>query len=105
MAQFDVHRNTGPMRHAVPYVVVVQSERFHDKATRVVVPLIAVAAPPGIEERLQPAFEIEGRVVRLDPFQMAAVRLERLGDVVTSLAGQGDAVLDSVDLMLTRAYG
>lgn len=39
MAQFDVHRNTGKQREAIPYVVVVQSSLFDRYRRRVVIPL------------------------------------------------------------------
>ena len=40
MAQFDVHRNIGKQRHAIPYVVVVQSSLFDTYRRRVVIPLV-----------------------------------------------------------------
>jgi hypothetical protein len=40
MAQFDVHRNDGPNRDAIPYVVIVQSSLFDEYRRRVVVPLV-----------------------------------------------------------------
>jgi len=42
-AQFDVHRNTGRNRTAIPYVVIVQSSYFEKSRRRVVVPLVSVA--------------------------------------------------------------
>jgi toxin CcdB len=40
MAQFDVHRNTGKQREAIPYVVIVQSSLFDSYRRRVVIPLV-----------------------------------------------------------------
>ena len=40
MAQFDVHRNVGKQREAIPFVVVVQSSLFDTYRRRVVVPLV-----------------------------------------------------------------
>jgi hypothetical protein len=40
MAQFDVHRNKGALRDAIPFVVIVQSAQFDGYRRRVVVPLV-----------------------------------------------------------------
>ena len=39
MAQFDVHRNPGKQREAIPFVVVVQSSLYDGYRRRVVIPL------------------------------------------------------------------
>ncbi|NKE46479.1 hypothetical protein HB662_16980 [Roseomonas frigidaquae] len=47
MAQFDVHRNLGADRAAVPFVVVLQSRAHDHVPTRLVAPLLdgGAAAP------------------------------------------------------------
>lgn len=40
MAQFDVHRNKGPLKDSIPFVVVVQSSLFDTYRRRMVVPLV-----------------------------------------------------------------
>ena len=40
MPQFDVHRNKGTLRDAIPFVVIVQSSLFDGYKRRVVVPLV-----------------------------------------------------------------
>ena len=40
MTQFDVHRNTGKQKEAIPYVVVVQSSLYDGYRRRVVAPLV-----------------------------------------------------------------
>ena len=66
MAQFDVHVAPGRDRAAVPYVVVVQSGRFDQLGSRVVVPLMAVRNQPRTEGlSVTPAFTIEGSLVYL----------------------------------------
>jgi len=40
MAQFDVHRNLGANKAAIPFVVTVQSSQFGRYRRRVVVPLM-----------------------------------------------------------------
>ena len=37
MAQFDLHKNKGPLKDSIPYVVVVQSSLFDGYRRRVVV--------------------------------------------------------------------
>ena len=44
MAQFDVHRNVGGHKDAIPFVVVAQSRLFDDYRRRVVIPLVRKAA-------------------------------------------------------------
>ena len=46
MAQFDVHRNKGPLRDSIPFVVLVQSSLFDDYRRRVVVPLVRRSVLP-----------------------------------------------------------
>lgn len=40
MPQFDVHRNPGRTGAAIPFVLVVQGDRWKDGADRVVAPLV-----------------------------------------------------------------
>ena len=47
MAQFDLHRNKGPLRETIPLVVLVQSGLFDRYRRRVVVPLVLRSALPG----------------------------------------------------------
>ncbi len=42
MAQFDVHATTGRNARGTPYVVVVQSSRFDQRPSRVVIPLVVL---------------------------------------------------------------
>lgn len=45
-AQFEVHRNKGPLKASIPFVVVVQSAQFDRYRRRVVVPLVRRTALP-----------------------------------------------------------
>jgi toxin CcdB len=105
MAQFDVHRNTGSQRAVIPYVVVVQSQRFDRARRRVVIPLVLESAIAHQEPRLNPVFTIQGRRVVLNPLHMVSVALERLGDRVGSIKEDGDRVIEAIDLLITRAWG
>lgn len=104
MAQFDVHRNPGPQRKVIPYVVIVQSRRFDLARRRVVVPLVLHSAGPDPEPRLNPVFEVEGTKVVLNPLQIVSVAVDRLGDLVGSLNTDGDRVIAAIDLVITRAW-
>lgn len=104
MAQFDVHRNTGSQKSVIPYTVIVQSRRFDLARRRVVVPLVLQSAFPVSEARLNPAFEIEGNPVVLNPLQLVSIGVDRLGDFVGSLRSDGDRVIAAIDLLITRAW-
>lgn len=104
MAQFDVHRNPGRQRGVIPYVVVVQSRRFDAARRRVVIPLVLESTVPSPEPRLNPAFEIEGTKVVLNPLQIVSVAVDHLGELVVSLKNDGDRVIAALDLLITRAW-
>ncbi len=88
MRQFDVLRNPGRQREAVPYVVVLQSSRFDRAATRFVAPLILARQADVREHYLAPRFLIEGREVVMDVFNLATVPTERLGTPIATLADE-----------------
>jgi toxin CcdB len=108
MAQFDVHVAPGRDRAAVPYVVVIQSGRFDQLGSRVVIPLMAVRTQPRIEGlSVTPAFTIEGSLVYLNPLEMQTVPRSKLGRLVTSLADDPSSghIITAIDELITRAYG
>ena len=58
MARFDILRNPGRQRDAIPYVMVLQNDRFDRAAIRFVAPLI-LARPAAIPEYwLAPRFVV-----------------------------------------------
>lgn len=109
MAQFDVCRNKGALRDAIPFVVVVQSSLFDGYRRRVVVPLVRRSALPATVtsagSRLNPVFEVEGVQVVLHPLDTVSVAVDQLGAVVRSLADQGQAIAGALDELLTRSWG
>ncbi|MBS0506305.1 MAG: CcdB family protein [Proteobacteria bacterium] len=109
MAQFDVHRNQGALRDSVPFVVLVQSAQFDRYRRRVVVPLVRQALLPqgsfSAGARMNPVFVIDGIRVVLHPLDMVSVAQDRLGEVVGSLAQEGQAIADAMDELLTRSWG
>ena len=106
MAQFDLHRNKGPRKDTIPYVVVVQSSLFDGYRRRVVVPLVRKSAlGAGMAgTRMNPSFKVRGTTVVLHPLDMVSVALEQLGEPVGSLAEHGQAITDALDEMFTRAW-
>lgn len=109
MAQFDVHRNKGLQKQAIPFVVVVQSAQFDRYRRRVVVPLLRRSVlPAGVPlagTRMNPVFEIEGVELVLHPLDTVSVAVDQLGEQVGSLAGQGQQIADALDELLTRSWG
>ena len=109
MAQYDVHRNKGPLKESIPYVVIVQSSLFDGYRRRMVVPLVRRAALPAgaatVGTRMNPVFDVKGAKVVLHPLDMVSVALDQLGPKVDSLQQHGQAIADALDELLTRAWG
>ncbi len=109
MAQFDVHRNKGPLKESIPFVVVVQSSLFDSYRRRMVVPLVRRTALPKktvtAGSRMNPLFDVKGIPVVLHPLDMVSVALDQLGEPVASLADHGQTIADALDELLTRSWG
>ena len=108
MAQFDVHRNSGKQREAIPFVVVVQSSIFDSYRRRVVIPLVRRShldnAAVLVVSPLNPAFTVEGLEVVLHPLEIVSVAVSQIGEKVTALAQEGDRITGALDELLTRAW-
>ena len=108
MAQFDVHRNLGKQREAIPYVVIVQSSLFDSYRRRVVIPLVRRSsldnAAALVASSLNPAFTVEGIEVVLHPLEIVSVATDQLGEKVATLAQDGDRITGATDELLTRAW-
>ena len=108
MAQFDVHRNKGPQKESIPFVVLVQSSLFDRYLRRVVVPLVRRSALAGLAttvgSRMNPVFNIKGVEVVLHPLDMVSVAVDQLGEHVASLAENGMGISDALDELLTRSW-
>jgi toxin CcdB len=85
MAQFDVFRNPGRQRDAIPFVVVLQNDRFDRGATRFVAPLVRTSLIAIEVHALAPRFTIEACEVVMDVFNLATLFADRLGSPVASL--------------------
>ena len=103
MAQFDVHRNPNAATRArIPFLLDVQSDLLDPIATRVVVPLCKPEVLSGKPaERLNPAFEIEGRKLLMLTPELAGVSRKALGERVTNLTAERAAIIAALDLVLT----
>ena len=79
MAQFDVHRNTGKQREAIPYVIIVQSSLFDSYRRRVVIPLVRrsnlASSASFVDLPLNPVFIVEGIEVILHPLEIVSLHV------------------------------
>lgn len=108
-AQFDVYRNPGKNRTAIPYVVIVQSRYFEKSRRRVVVPLVSAEELNKTTRlptsALNPVFTIEGIRVIFNPLEIVSVPVESLAEWVATLADENDAIIAAMDELLSRAWG
>lgn len=102
MGQFSVHRNPAPEDgEPAPYLLVVQHDLLADLATVVVAPLIddrVFGTPARI---LNPVFVVEDRRVVLSIAELAGVSRNTLGEKVTTLEPEREAILSALDLLFT----
>ncbi|MBX3705156.1 MAG: CcdB family protein [Pseudomonadales bacterium] len=106
MAQFDVHRNRGANRRAIPYVAIVQSSIFDDYRRRVVVPLVKQSYLDQVPfSRFNPSFIVESTPVVLHPLEVVSVATNAWGKFVQSLAHEGQRIIDAMEELITRAHG
>jgi toxin CcdB len=103
MAQFDVYRNPNSASRArIPCLLDVQSGLLDMLATRIVVPLCkpdVLSGKPA--ERLNPAFEVEGKKLLMLTPELAAVPRKALGERVGNLAAERAAIIAALDLAFT----
>lgn len=108
MAQFDVHRNTGKQRDAIPYVVIVQSSLYDKYRRKVVIPLVCrnkLGSPTTwVDSPLNPVFTIERVEVVLHPLEIVSVATDQLGKKAGTLATEGNRIIAALDELFTRAW-
>lgn len=102
MAQFDVHRNPGRTKSVIPFVLVVQSDRWEDRPDRVVVPLVLASEVGYRDKTLNPEFVIDGTAVLMNPLQMVTIPTRVLGPPVGSLDGEYIQVIASLDALIAH---
>jgi len=103
MAQFDVYRNPdATSRVRIPYLLDVQSDLLDALTTRIVVPLCKPDVLGGKSaERLNPAFDIEGRKFLMLTPELAGVPRKVLGQRVGNLAIHRAEIIAALDIALT----
>jgi toxin CcdB len=102
--QLSVHRNPGRNHQAIPFVVVIQSNRFRNSARRVIVPLVAAEEFGLPDSDIGPHFVVGDREVVLAPLQMTNVPSNVLGDSIMSLASDDSRIVNALDALLSRAW-
>ncbi len=104
MAQFDVHANRGRLQSEAPFLIVIQSSRFDNAPTRLVIPLIV--RPLGSASELTPELIVAGGILYLNVLQMFSIPSRLLGPVVASLADDASAarVIAAVDEVIATAF-
>lgn len=104
-AQFNVHRS--PSRSAArPFVLILQANDFARMPTRLVAPLVRPDALLQLgrdHPRIAPLLTVRDQGYVLNPFDLATLGLNRLGEFVTSFADDQDAkrrIQDALDAVL-----
>lgn len=102
MAQFDVYENQNPeTKESIPYLLDLQADLLDNLATRVVVPLITVAAMGKAAKHLNPQFKIKRTMVIMSTAELAGVNLHVLGDKVCSLKEHRAEIIAALDFLFT----
>ena len=97
--QFTIYRNKGNARD-YPYLLNVQSDIIDELNTRMVIPLVPLAAFIGRPaQRLNPVISVEGKKHLVLTHEMAAVKLNQLGEVVVDLIESRQMVKDAIDFL------
>jgi toxin CcdB len=102
--QLSVHRNPGRNHKVIPFVVVVQSNRFRNSARRVIVPLVAAEEFGLADSDIGPHFVIGDREVVLAPLQITNIPSNVLGPPLMSLASEDSRIVNALDALLSRAW-
>ena len=102
--QLGVHRNPGRNHRVMPFVVVVQCNRFRNSGRRVIVPLIAAEEFGLADSDVGPHFQIGDREVVLAPLQITNVPNSVLGPSIASLISEEGRIVNALDALLSRAW-
>lgn len=104
MPQFTVHRNQNTAtRSRYPLLLDVQSDLLGPLGTTVVIPLTpaSAAARRSALKTLMPVCQVDGKGYVLATPMLAGIARRELGPAVTSLAGERQAIVAALDLLLT----
>jgi toxin CcdB len=102
MGQFDVHLNQGRTRTSVPFVLVIQSDRYEATTHRVVIPLVLRSELRTPDRNLNPSFTIDGQVVVMDTLQLATLPAKALGPKVGSLDQDHLTIIRAMDALIVQ---
>jgi toxin CcdB len=83
-----------------PYVVVVQADILRESSLRLVIPLVVEQGTKPLPS-LNPAFDIEGQRVYLQPLEISALPIRALRRYVSNLEEFRDQIISAIDLVLT----
>ncbi len=84
-----------------PYLLDVQADLLASLATRVVVPLVRVAASDKAIKHLNPQFLVGQTAVFMSTAELAGVPIRSLGKKVASLKDRRDDIIAALDFLLT----
>lgn len=102
MGQFNVYRNPGRTRDAIPFVLDVQSDRWEGRPDRVVVPLV-LASEVGYRDRaLNPEFTVGGVAVIMNPLQIVTIPSRVLGPPVDRLDRAALDIIGALDALIAQ---
>lgn len=102
MGQFDVHENKNPeTNQIIPYLLDIQSDLLASLTTRVVIPLINIAAMGKVITHLNPEFDIGQSTVFMSTSELAGVPVKYLGKRVASLKDRRDEIIAALDFLFT----
>lgn len=97
MARFDVYRRL----NGSGYLLDCQADLLSDLTTRFVVPLLTAATAPRPAARLNPIFTIAGEPYVMVTQFAAAIHKSELGDRITTLRDDAEAIVGALDLLVT----
>lgn len=101
--RFDVFRNAeSHSARSFPYLLVLQSELLEMLTTVVVVPLVRRSTLAGTPTtRLNPGLRVEDDTVYMLAQQIGAVSTKSLGEQVTNLATERNAITQALDFLFS----
>lgn len=100
MPQFDVLANPIPRaRHALPFVMILQSDLAETGRERVVAPLAPHAAMPPFAGRLVPVLEVAGVDHVLLVPSLTSMPAADLCHAVVNLADERDRIMAALDYL------
>ena len=104
MAQFDVYKNPGRQREAIPFFVSLQNQRFDRGPSRFVAPLVLRRLAEMEPHYLAPHFTVAGFELVLDVFNLATLPANRLGEAVASLGDEESRskIIRAIDELISQ---